>query len=1746
MDSSSFPRGKRKENVTKVDPLKTKKPKTDVLFKSSKDDELAAVVVAKPKVLKSKNTEKVEVDKVPEMGFKSLKPGMLFLGIVANVSKEYVLVSLPNMLNGTVHVNECCDEACDDMDLLKMFMVGQYVPCTILKMYKSEKHRVVEVSLKVSRFHQYRTASLASNSIGSVFGSVKSIEDHGYIVNLGVGNCTGFMKKGQVELVKGQSVHCKVEARNAITKVLNLTALDSAKVVEHGDDYMLSSFVPGMLMNVRVQAVLGNGLKVGFLSSFQGKVDENHTSVACSYSWQKQEFYTTKTKARARIISIDVKEKLILLSMTPHIVHLNTPLKDSPLKIGSIVEEAVVHKVDNSVGLLLSCGKISAEESTEVIANKTFLPAKVHISRVSDERVEKLNKQVNINDKVTCRLLKVSLFDGVYTATMKKSVIEQDALNVQDLSVGQTIQGTVLSFENHGVILQVGHGMRGMIPTLHLPPLATKKCKVGNKLMTRILSIESGKLNLTAKPVLMYTKLKIISSPESVRLNMVSHGYVTKIRADLGIIVSFFNGMFGLLPRSEFVDQKFTQTYSLGQVVKVVVSSYDKVKNRMSLTLDLSKSVIAKTNTNIAQAEIKSIVSGTVTSIENDHAVVSFANGDLVGVVQGNLNVQVGDTLQQLIVLSMRRNGVYKLSAEELFLEHEALGCAMPASFQDMMHTEKPLVGSIKSIQPDLGIFVEFCQGFTAMVPPSYASNPFYANLKLKSGQPVVCYIQKLDEEKERVFVTLKPKGAIGFLSAHFMHNKQLCLNKPQALPLGTVVDGKIIAHRDYGMIMTASVNGDSRTLLVPSHEVDDTMQDTKYKVGNDIKAYVLDFDGEKKVYFASISKRLTERGSATPVTSTASVSGKIVQIVNDEYAFVRYKKNHIGILPFKNYNGAIYNTPPSAGSKIEATPKFIGAGAYSKFSILEDATSNTKRAKKESTPVYKNYDELALGQEVYGSIIHISAAFMAVHIRTEKSMEGNIHGKVCVTNCDDHVFSSFKIGQAIKGRVVHHEIKGHQHFVELSLSSEKKETSSLQWMDMPNYSTGHEFEGIVVDNTSSGTWIQISAVVRAFCNVLDGESKLVGTVVKCYLHSFNAEKRSCTVTMNRTSSKTLTKGMTVLTMVNEHYAQLNGPALMLQTSAEYNHVIGRVCITDLSPKGTWLNYPLEKFTHGQVVEATVLGTNGKHLDFSLKEEEEEEVPVVGALCQGYVTATSDKGCFIRVSRKLTGHVKLRDLADRFVKSPKDDFPVGTIVAGRVVAVEPKLQLSLKPSDVTPDAEGRGLADFKEGMHVKGTISSCQVYGVFVRFENSKVSGLCHRTEMSDEPVKDVLNYFSIGDYVKARILGIDGKRVSLGLKASYFENDEESDSECESDDEAEENVATAMEVDSDDDDVEALQVLPNDTDSEVEEAEEEPSVESISSEFQLKKKTAVQPIVEEDDFSDSESEETSEPVKVDEIAVRRMEKKRVKDANLPESAEDFERLLLASPNSSYLWIQYITFQLDMTEVDLARDLAQRALSTISFRDEAEKLNVWFAFLNLEHQYGTEETLSKVFDRAIVAASPKKVYFHMFNLYKKDNLMDKAQQVLTAMCKKFKDSKKVWLASIKLALESSKSEESNQLLQKALKSLPKHKHVKIISKYAQLEYEIASVERGRTIFEKMMTSYPKRLDLWNLYIDKEIKYGKNPAIIRSLFERLIQMKFSSKKMKFLFKRYLQYELENGTDAQVQYVQNLVEQFVENA
>jgi len=85
-----------------------------------------------------------------------------------------------------------------------------------------------------------------------------------------------------------------------------------------------------------------------------------------------------------------------------------------------------------------------------------------------------------------------------------------------------------------------------------------------------------------------------------------------------------------------------------------------------------------------------------------------------------------------------------------------------------------------------------------------------------------------------------------------------------------------------------------------------------------------------------------------------------------------------------------------------------------------------------------------------------------------------------------------------------------------------------------------------------------------------------------------------------------------------------------------------------------------------------------------------------------------------------------------------------------------------------------------------------------------------------------------------------------------------------------------------------------------------------------------------------------------------------------------------------------------------------------------------------------------------------------------------------------------------------------------------------------LEYKFGDVERGKTIFEGIVSTHPKRLDQWSIYIDQEAKLGAIDSV-RIVFGRLLQQKLSTKKAKFVFKKWLEIENNIGTESGAQAV-----------
>jgi rRNA biogenesis protein RRP5 len=194
---------------------------------------------------------------------------------------------------------------------------------------------------------------------------------------------------------------------------------------------------------------------------------------------------------------------------------------------------------------------------------------------------------------------------------------------------------------------------------------------------------------------------------------------------------------------------------------------------------------------------------------------------------------------------------------------------------------------------------------------------------------------------------------------------------------------------------------------------------------------------------------------------------------------------------------------------------------------------------------------------------------------------------------------------------------------------------------------------------------------------------------------------------------------------------------------------------------------------------------------------DDDDAPEIGELSHAYVVDTNKKGCFLRLSRKVEGRVPLKELCDGFLPDPAGSFPCGRLVVGKVKAVSPRgkgkgsttlplkisalVDLDLRES-VISTINKLQFEDVKVGSKLKGRVTRIEEYGVFVKLENSDLSGLTHKSECSDNYIKSLSSLYEPGDLVKVLVLKKDEENRKLGfsMKASHFENDPESDDESE------------------------------------------------------------------------------------------------------------------------------------------------------------------------------------------------------------------------------------------------------------------------------------------------------------------------------------------------------------------------------
>ncbi|CAM9531056.1 unnamed protein product, partial [Hapterophycus canaliculatus] len=435
------------------------------------------------------------------------------------------------------------------------------VRCAIINLAKEADGRHIELSLRASVINKGLSLSQLTKGSG-VYGSVASAEDHGYVVTLGLDGVTAFLPKKDAPesgLEAGQPIETTVKAA-ARTVTLSANPSLVASAMAKGTAFDLRSLKPGMLVDTIVDSVLSNGILVSFLGYFAGCVDHNNMPVVSgdgkdeTKGWRPL-FRPGPEPVRARVLLVDYVNKAIRLTLRPHLLDMRAP---SGLPAAGALLEGEVVRVDPALGLLLRVPSTEEDDGSAPSGNapatkkekghdrrerraaaaaaaaaaeaiqdgvqrtqdekRGSVGAYVHISRISDERVEHVDKSYKPGQKVQCRVTGSSLVEGWAAASLRPSVLSAAVLRYQDLEAGALVEGEVAAVESFGLLVKLGEGVRALVPKNHLGDVTVKNpkalFKVGARVKGRVLTVDAGlsKATLTLKRSMVKDKREAIAS----------------------------------------------------------------------------------------------------------------------------------------------------------------------------------------------------------------------------------------------------------------------------------------------------------------------------------------------------------------------------------------------------------------------------------------------------------------------------------------------------------------------------------------------------------------------------------------------------------------------------------------------------------------------------------------------------------------------------------------------------------------------------------------------------------------------------------------------------------------------------------------------------------------------------------------------------------------------------------------------------------------------------------------------------------------------------------------------------------------------------------------------------------------------------------------------------------------------------------------------------------------------------------
>jgi rRNA biogenesis protein RRP5 len=252
--------------------------------------------------------------------------------------------------------------------------------------------------------------------------------------------------------------------------------------------------------------------------------------------------------------------------------------------------------------------------------------------------VEKFGKRHKEGSVHKARVLSTNSIDGLAQLSLQQSVWDIQFLRASDIKPGMLVTGTVASVEPFGMLVNLTDTIKVLCPPEHLSDVKLKrpenKFKKGEKISCRVLANNKrngrDKVLVTAKKLLVRSKLPIIASYDDAAPGTVAHGVITANK-EFGCLITFYNNVKGILPAASVakLSPDVRDGLAVGKACKCKIVQRDLARERVTLSLDLDAeaTTIAKISARgdvVKDVATGSLVTVTVTRVLSDALEVAL------------------------------------------------------------------------------------------------------------------------------------------------------------------------------------------------------------------------------------------------------------------------------------------------------------------------------------------------------------------------------------------------------------------------------------------------------------------------------------------------------------------------------------------------------------------------------------------------------------------------------------------------------------------------------------------------------------------------------------------------------------------------------------------------------------------------------------------------------------------------------------------------------------------------------------------------------------------------------------------------------------------------------------------------------------------------------------------------------------------------------------------------------------------